>query len=96
MLKKKKLNNFIFIKSLYRLYIKDISLIFFLEGEESWKSGVSVVSAADLARCIHVHYVEALFVEIVSTFKKVFVSHVKGLKEEILINHSNNYSAAEI
>ena len=69
---------------------------FFLEGGESWKSGVSVVYAADLARCTHVHYVEALCVEIVTTFKKVFVSHVKDLKVEIPLNHSNNYSAAEI
>ena len=81
---------------MYGSKVKDLSLIFFLEGEETWKSGVSVVSAAGLARCIHVHYVEALCVGIVSTFKKVFVSHVKGLKEEIPINHSNKNSAAEL
>ena len=51
---------------------------------------------ADPARCIHVLYVGALFAEIVIIFKKVFVNHVKDIKLEISLNHSNKYPTVEI
>jgi hypothetical protein len=48
-----------------------------------WKSGEFAIYVADPARCIHVPYVDVLCVEIVSIYRKEYVDHVKGLKQEI-------------
>ncbi len=50
-----------------------------------------VVHVADPVRCTPVTYAGILYVEIVITYRKVFVNYVNVLKPEKPLKHSNKH-----